>query len=513
MKSKSINPGPGIFCVLAVVAALNIYGQTTNEPVICTTTHDEAGAISLRWESETNAIYRIEYANFLETPMNWQTLYDDYPSHGTNTLWTDAGQELYVPDIAHPRDKGWRFYRVVKINTNANLNASISFLALTNDSILSSHNWIGVSANSTSYLAGIRLFIDGHELDEIPASETNFYLNTHEWRNGTHVLFSAVAANDGWESTDNDSNLQVGYSLTPLINVSFDNYVSQFRHQYLDSEQTTQKLSAAFPAYSDWTLYITNSDAALVRTATGSGYGLEYVWDGRDDTGQEVAIGFYLAAVEATATTAPSPPEPGSTNWVPSPMGFSAVNRSLMPTSPAQALALGLNSYFIMPPPMPPFYERLYGTQPPIEVPIPQRYYGLKQKSIAIGSPIPMGANSAGGSGAKKILKGTPGTIGIASQGHHPSGKDLNATWPGPWNGLNGYVILESEYTLYRPYGELKNPSKIARGFSKGMNKSGWKTQFNLKDDDLKAAHLRAQTWGGSNVFNNVNLAPVYELA
>jgi hypothetical protein len=50
----------------------------------------EEGAIRLSWQSETNAIYRVDYADQLMDPdlgyTVWNTLYDQYPSQGTNTF-------------------------------------------------------------------------------------------------------------------------------------------------------------------------------------------------------------------------------------------------------------------------------------------------------------------------------------------------------------------------------------------------------------------------------------------
>lgn len=82
------------------------------------------GAIQLHWTSESNAVYSVEYASeLIDSGTVWQTLYQDYPALGTNTFWTDAGDQNTQSLINHPRDGAMRFYRVVQTGTNDLANA------------------------------------------------------------------------------------------------------------------------------------------------------------------------------------------------------------------------------------------------------------------------------------------------------------------------------------------------------------------------------------------------------
>src|SRR4051812_28670564 len=77
----------------------------------------DEGGIRLAWQSESNTVYRVEYATDLVDISNggpaWQTIYEHYPSHGTNTFWLDTGNYVLDPSVVHPRSAPLRFYRIV----------------------------------------------------------------------------------------------------------------------------------------------------------------------------------------------------------------------------------------------------------------------------------------------------------------------------------------------------------------------------------------------------------------
>ena len=60
---------------------------------------------------------RIQYADALATnaggSTTWQTLYDAYPSQGTNTFIGDFGNYYADPIIPHPKYSPMRFYRIL----------------------------------------------------------------------------------------------------------------------------------------------------------------------------------------------------------------------------------------------------------------------------------------------------------------------------------------------------------------------------------------------------------------
>lgn len=78
---------------LLFASAVHSFGQTNlNFNGVSATVE---GAIRLSWNSTTNEIYEINYANELVDTntgsITWNVLYEEYPSHGTNTFWLDTG--------------------------------------------------------------------------------------------------------------------------------------------------------------------------------------------------------------------------------------------------------------------------------------------------------------------------------------------------------------------------------------------------------------------------------------
>src|ERR1035441_8119712 len=107
----------------AIIAAIITLATFANAQLQFTgTSSTEEGAIRLAWQSESNAVYRIEYADqVLDISQGgpvWQTLYDNYPSHGTNTFWLDTGNYNSEPPIPHPKYSPQRFYRIVNEGTS-----------------------------------------------------------------------------------------------------------------------------------------------------------------------------------------------------------------------------------------------------------------------------------------------------------------------------------------------------------------------------------------------------------
>ena len=76
----------------------------------------------MHWQSQPNAIYQVQYVSDLsglvDNGVGWQTLVNNYPSQGTNTLWLDTGDCLQTPPVNHPKFDEARFYQVVCLGTN-----------------------------------------------------------------------------------------------------------------------------------------------------------------------------------------------------------------------------------------------------------------------------------------------------------------------------------------------------------------------------------------------------------
>ena len=80
-----------LLCFIAVLVGVSLAEAAS--PQIISAKADSARAVLLNWQSESNVIYRIDFAtNLVEGATQWRTVYEDYPSHGTNTIWKDAGE-------------------------------------------------------------------------------------------------------------------------------------------------------------------------------------------------------------------------------------------------------------------------------------------------------------------------------------------------------------------------------------------------------------------------------------
>src|SRR4051812_28303154 len=153
-----------VIALLGVLACASAYSQTTNPPVFIGTGANTAGAVGMTWQSQSNLIYRIEYATaVVNSNTQWKTLYEDYPSQGTNTLWKDAGVDGGFNPAPHPNDADKRFYRVVVTGTNSGVQPQVSILSPTNGSILTDYVAVNVGVTSVMSVVAIRLFVDGQE--------------------------------------------------------------------------------------------------------------------------------------------------------------------------------------------------------------------------------------------------------------------------------------------------------------------------------------------------------------
>jgi len=378
-------------------------------------------SVSLHWRSETNAVYRIQFASELATNTTWETLYDNYPSHGATTFWTDQGDWVTNPEVLHPSKAQKRFYRIVKIGTNV-APPQVSIVFPTNGAVISGEVTVAMTATGAAPIATLALFVDGEEFESFSGDQTNVIINTCEWANGPHTLFAVAADATGIETTPSTNAVGAQYAASPYVTVLFSNYVSRFwfsEPRFEPELGETQHISAVFAADSDWTLTIRDVASNAVRTVTGTGTTMNFAWDGTGDGGSPLPIGLYDVEVFAMAR----PPANGS--------------------GPAR----------------------------------PQRRRSYR-------------------------VKGSPGTYGIAYQGHHPN--PPIGSFTRPTNGLGGYVALDPNYQL--PYGPIRRAGEIATKFAGAMDAGGWKPGFKLGNDSLRASHLRKPSKGGSSKFNEVNI-------
>ncbi|MCX7722682.1 MAG: DUF6345 domain-containing protein [Verrucomicrobiae bacterium] len=392
-------------------------------------------------------------------------------------------------------------------------------------------------------------------------SSTN-YVNTTEWPNGQHEIYAVAITVDAGESipgnndlTDtNAAELAIGIS-APRIAV-FSNDISQFfvAVPFFEAGQT-QEVVAKFEEDSYWRVKVVNYQNVEVRRFEGRGSSCYAAWDGTDELGNPLPYGFYDYLIEARPSnygplslmgTDPhsavavtevlaagndcSPLNPAADYKRTQPaMQFSRTSIDVkeviaspslnpvkeaaeklydalvskqekpFPSSPEEALIVGLTSYFVEPPPMPPIlkdgewvqWEEIYGVTPPIEIQIPysaQEAFprSLTKRDVDGDADGPKQAswddqvyttrtpNRIPGN----LFFGFAGTVGIGYQGHHPKSPPF-AQPPG------GKISLSDP-----PYGPLRNASTIAEGFSVNLGLGGWRTSFLLGDDNLNSTNL-----------------------
>lgn len=501
--------------VMGCVLALGLFRHANAQLQFTDVRATSGGAIQLYWASETNGIYRIEYASELSDTTVWQMLYEDYPSLGTSTFWTDAGDQNTVSMVGHPMDGTMRFYRVVQTgNFNPTNAPQVSIVSPTNSSTLTGDITVSLSVTSGSPVNSVRLYVDGMEVGYQIDTATNFIINTCQFGNGTHKLFAVVENDDGYETTGEDSTFAESYGVSPVNSVVFDNFITDYRGKlrFQDPEQSeTNRFSAAFAEYADWALTITNQDGVAVRTVTGTGFGMEYVWDGTGDGGTNLPAGGYWAVLSASESS------------------FSMLAQLVqrMPSMVEAAMAQGQTSYFLDPPPMPPVltngewvsWDKVYGQRPLIEVPIRSEYFTLaleirdeeKKATLSrgeVGVVLNAGGDSGSG-GQTTALRSMPsvwfgkiGTLGIAYQGNHPNGTSFGLNTR-PSDGLFGRVSLN---VTPGSYGNLKAAHRVALGFDRYLGDAGYRLKFYKGNFDLHASDLRKPAKGGSSIFNNVNI-------
>jgi hypothetical protein len=508
-----------VMVVFLLLMAAWVQAQTNTLKFTATKATDER-AIQLRWQSKTNAVYRLEYATQLSDSIAWDTLVDYFPSQGTNTVFLDTGKYWTEPALPHPKDDTQRYYRIVQIDTNTLVPPIVTVTNLTSGTNLSGEVEIDVHVETTNSIASVSFFVDGEEVETASADDSgnaSYVINTTEWPNGSHTIFAVAETSAGTATTGEfQSTEQSGGGASASVPVTFDNYISKWNFSLPGFDASlgeTQRITAEFISYSTWTLQIVDESQTTVRNASGSGYTMAFDWEGNDDNGSPTADGTYdfvLTASQATPpqnfsanmATAASANIASPTQWLAaSSDGNSIVPLALYPPGMAEALGLTV------------FEGSLSDFMP--ERPAVSRMTSLAVSSGSMGSPVPMFSGTTQTTQRPhrpppKPIKGTPGRLGVVWQGDHPD--------PGTNGGLAGFnppanmagsqrigtIQLNPAYAL--PYGPIQNAGKIANGFEKTMAKYKWKTAFNYSNDQVSASLLRKPSKGGSSLFNYCNI-------
>jgi hypothetical protein len=153
----------------------------------------EGGAMRLTWQSQTNAIYRINYASDLSKPVVWNVLYSNYPSQGTNTMLTDLGNSDPAMPAIVPRSAPLRLYWIAQTGTNNPAHSpQVKIIVPTNGAVLTGTAAVTVSVTSSVAVASIQLFVDGAAMGTNAGSLTNFAVSTCSLCNGSHQIFAVA---------------------------------------------------------------------------------------------------------------------------------------------------------------------------------------------------------------------------------------------------------------------------------------------------------------------------------
>jgi hypothetical protein len=390
--------------------------------------------------------------------------------------------------------------------------------------------------DTNQQMSSVKLFVDGQEVYSTTDESSSTYINSSEWPNGRHEIYAVATTVDSGETLpDSDDETETNaanfaIAVSPSQSVTFSNYISEFfvSTPFFDpAEGQTQEIIATFPEDTCWQLYVLDGNYNPVREFSGQSSTLYAAWDGTDDYGNPTYYGFYDYYIEAR------PSRFGCLNEMNSLRSGSArisstINTGNNATSATSQLPVwiqfnklgGIDENVIIPSlnPAPPptemavkstAVERIItydGTNelingipailyPPTTIQTNTPPIHARNSTTATVQPMDSSAddwsdgiyqtdypNRVPGN----LFKGYAGIVGVGSQGHHPH----SPSFPLPPGG----VISIS----HPPYGKLVNATVIANNFSKEMVKYGWRTGFNLKDDNLNSTNLFPVLGAGS---------------
>jgi hypothetical protein len=489
------------------------------------------GAIRLSWNSTSNEIYEIDYADSLidtnTGSITWSMLYEEYPSQGTNTFCLDTGNYSSDPEIVHPSQFPTRFYRVVL--TGSNMTATVPKVLITsptNNADINGVISVGVTAVSDQFFLSTKLYVDGQEMNTPDVSTnwtdsgTNYITDTYninscEWPNGPHTLFATARCQSGLSGAHDFSAVTVGYGVSSFVPVTFDNLITRVAFSqplFTPEDGQTQNVSAIFAANVNWTLEIQDADNNDVRTTNGSGGTLSFAWDGTGNGGTNLPVGTYTYLITAATNglalpavvgggdggggSLPSPdfammwamPSEDSGDVVPLalyPPGFDTNSLTIFEATTSEMTALR---------------DAVMGTE-------------SRSTLSSSGGGGGVAASYSGGSSQSsrsptrppiKPVKGRAGVYGVAYQTFSANGTNGFSLGP-PLNGilsqhvgLEGFAAGQSTFS-YPPLAEYKRESA---NFVESMKKGNWSQGFAKVDDKLAISDLR----GSGTIYNSVKL-------
>lgn len=466
------------------------------------------GAIHLSWNSTSNEVYEIDYADSLidtnTGTITWIPLYTDYPSHGTNTFIADAGNYDLDPMVVHPKNSPMRFYRVVMTGTNdSSSNPAISIVSPTNSQTLSDDATISAAAESSEYLTEVRLYVDGEP--QWINGGTNFTINTCEWPNGPHTLFVTATAMSSIGAPTYDGSPTMGRSVSSYVTVNFSNLITRLdlsQYFFEPSEGQTQEVTASFAANVDWTLEIQDGNSNTVRTVTGSGSSMVFDWDGTGDGGTNIDDGVYSYLVTAeTNGDMTSMAQMSSSSSLASRASISNESELFLQSSNGTVVPLKL-------------FPADFDTNGLNVVELPSNV----AETSALDSFEADGAASPDYSGpsaqASRFPKRKPrvgvknkaGTFGICYKSYPngfffqepPTGNPLPSLY---FTGLGGHPRSSG----YHFFDKIPGTKLRSDAFAEVMQAGAYKQKFKLGNEQWSPNDIKSLTKGGNSIFKDVN--------
>lgn len=515
---------------LGLLFAQSSSGQASLQFTGVNTTSENA--IQLHWASITNEIYEIDYADQLagndDGSTAWAQLYDNYPSHGTNTFIGDFGNYFLTPPILNPNKMPMRFYRIVDKGANSGDSPVVTITPMTNGASLSGQITVSVTVASSLPFVTTALYVDGQLMDSSDDG-TNYTLNTCEWPNGPHVLFATAKAQSTLSGPSGVFPITTGRGVSAYKPVTFDNLIHKiaFSEPFFEpSLGQTQQVTAAFTANVDWTLNIIDESSNTVRTVTGSGISLQFSWDGTGDGGTSIPDGIYYYSITAqTNGQAFSMLSPGSSlvSSAPilplvsegEPMQFWALARdSSAPPLPLAIYPPGLDAngfeiFEASQSEVKAMTEAVMSVDRPVRRAAPARFVS----NTSGGEASPAAAYSAPSQNAvaptrppTNPVKNGVGLVGVAYFDHLTTN-----IYTVPKNGYPlalgqaAKIQIENSYAnmIFYPIPEA---AVCADKFVARLEKKGWKTGFKKGSTDFRINDLKKSSLGGSDLFGGVNL-------
>jgi hypothetical protein len=516
------------------------FGQTNLQFTAVAATDEHA--IRLAWASTNGELYKIQYANAFATNSDgstaWQTLYDDYPSQGTNTFWLDTGNYNLAPSISHPKNMPMRFYRILDKGADTlSDEPNVSVTAPTSGTAVTGELTITVAAATDQpVLSGTKLYVDGQEMrpadnftnwnDGVTNYEVDTYsINTCEWGNGTHTLFAIAENQSGFSDAMNSPPVYSGHAVSGFVPVTFSNLVTRisFSQPSFDpASGQTQQVSAVFAANCNWILNICDVYSNVVQTASGSGTSMLYNWDGTSN-GANLPNGTYYyyinAATNGLSSSFVSGGSSGSGGG--SPPSPDMASSSSLSSDSSELWAMSADGNDAVPlaiyPPGFDTNDLTIISATPAQVNAARASVARVSISSARFSSIDSGSFSpdASGGGSSAASQGSPatpqrppnnpirglaGSFAIAYQtftGNGPGGYHLNSPANKPY--FQQIKIENSSGGTFLPRPRHKPE---ADNFVSEMQHWGWTKGFVKADDQLKLSDMQ----GSGTPFNQVNL-------